>query len=509
MDFKSHNIRRDYNILLNSGFGTYGSVFKAINKKTSKYVAVKFFNNMIEKNDHIHFTNFQEINFLIMLAKCKYIIDISAVYSYKRRGKFKLCVVMPYYNMTLRTWINESHKIPVHKCMVMMMIIIKKIIMGIHYMHSKGIIHCDIKPANVLLSYKPGVLDIKDADVDVRIVDFGLSRFSGNINRIYDADGSDVHVLNYRAPEIQRRNNNFYHYSVDIWALGCVIADMNIRHGLLFNVLDDAEYKLYLKNLDSILDEKITNKFYNVVLKKILIKSMRKRPDICAVGRVFGMNLGDIERSNSKEIERMSNLIKFDNSRLDFSNHENRLKIINHIVLLLVDLNYANSEVIYGAVYLVDRIFYNSAYVCDSNDDILMVDICCLVAAGFIDYQEPSMNLWMKHIQKHVDVKQIYEMIMIVLQIEDFEIYKLLPMQYMVKYDEEIIFNLLLMLCDVNYLKMSPVAIFKVARKIRYHGDDYDVIGSILCRIGDYVHMYGEFYLLNFMSDDFKIKYNI
>ena len=52
--------------------------------------------------------------------------------------------------------------------------IVNKVTSALVYMHSKNIIHRDLKPENLLLTHKPKSGD----DVDVKIIDFGLSKVS-------------------------------------------------------------------------------------------------------------------------------------------------------------------------------------------------------------------------------------------------------------------------------------------------------------------------------------------
>ena len=58
--------------------------------------------------------------------------------------------------------------------------IVNKVTSALVYMHSKNIIHRDLKPENLLLTHKPKSGD----DVDVKIIDFGLSKVSSE-GRMY------------------------------------------------------------------------------------------------------------------------------------------------------------------------------------------------------------------------------------------------------------------------------------------------------------------------------------
>jgi cyclin-dependent kinase 7 len=74
------------------------------------------------------------------------------------------------------------------------------------------ILHRDIKPNNLLIN-RQGIL---------KIGDFGLAKFFGSPNRTY------THVVVtrwYRAPELLF-GARMYGTGVDIWAVGCVLAEI-------------------------------------------------------------------------------------------------------------------------------------------------------------------------------------------------------------------------------------------------------------------------------------------
>lgn len=83
---------------------------------------------------------------------------------------------------------------------------------GLNYAHSKGIMHRDIKPHNIL---------INPVDKTVKIADWGLAEYY-----LPEKEYSPkVAALFYKAPELIL-GYTFYDYSVDIWALGCVLAEL-------------------------------------------------------------------------------------------------------------------------------------------------------------------------------------------------------------------------------------------------------------------------------------------
>jgi len=104
----------------------------------------------------------------------------------------------------------------------------KQILAGVHYLHSLGVVHRDLKLENILLSRAAGSVG------DVKIADFGLSALvridedgydpeeSGKRKR-YDALKDMWGTKEYFAPEVI---NQAYGPQADVWALGCVLFEM-------------------------------------------------------------------------------------------------------------------------------------------------------------------------------------------------------------------------------------------------------------------------------------------
>jgi len=88
--------------------------------------------------------------------------------------------------------------------------ITKQILISLEFLHSMDIIHCDIKPENILLE------NVENAKV--KLIDFGSSCFSN------DRQSSYIQSRSYRAPEVILGLP--YSGKIDIWSLGCVVAEM-------------------------------------------------------------------------------------------------------------------------------------------------------------------------------------------------------------------------------------------------------------------------------------------
>lgn len=249
------------------GQGSYGSVYKALDKSTGKYVAIKHMQNIF--GDVIDgLRAFREINLLQHLKHAN-IISVLAVYV--ERNDFEnfndVCVILEFANSDLKNYIRSGVLLDMGDVVQ----ITYQILAGLNYIHSAGVIHRDLKPANVLL-FENGF---------TKICDFGLSRFVDvpaeqqaqlglpESEEEGEAEGDapeedlkiDVkaveeksqprvrsdrslsrkltsHVVTrwYRAPELILIEKN-YDSKIDVWSLGCIFAE-------LLNCLKNAQTSL-------------------------------------------------------------------------------------------------------------------------------------------------------------------------------------------------------------------------------------------------------------------------
>jgi serine/threonine protein kinase len=89
-----------------------------------------------------------------------------------------------------------------------------RLISAVEHIHSLGIIHSDIKRANVLVRRGPIPMAV--------LCDFGISLRENE--RVHVAK---VQTVNYRAPEVNfTKNTAKYSTKIDIWSLGIVILEM-------------------------------------------------------------------------------------------------------------------------------------------------------------------------------------------------------------------------------------------------------------------------------------------
>lgn len=108
--------------------------------------------------------------------------------------------------------------------------VIKSVLCGIGHIHEMSIVHGDIKPDNILINGE-----------EVKIADFGLAVELPPGYVLMDAGGT----VPYQAPEMWLKNG--YNSKVDVWAVGCTMAEMKLRES--FVVFEDKK----VRRIDSIL----------------------------------------------------------------------------------------------------------------------------------------------------------------------------------------------------------------------------------------------------------------
>jgi len=96
----------------------------------------------------------------------------------------------------------------------------KQIMLGLQYLHNDlDIMHRDLKPENIMINEKPLI---------VKIIDFGTCK---DLTKESGPHTSYVSTRWYRAPECVLRSN-YYGYQQDIFAAGCIMAEMYLGRPL-------------------------------------------------------------------------------------------------------------------------------------------------------------------------------------------------------------------------------------------------------------------------------------
>ena len=177
------------------GAGAYGEVWVGINTTTRRKVAVKFFLHQ----DAVDWSLLdRETEKMALLSSDRCVVQLLHV-GWESDPRY---YVMEYVeNGSLEGYLREHGALPVSEAVV----IFREIVVGMTHAHAKGVLHCDLKPANILL----------DGDNKPRLADFGQSRLASE-------QSPALGTLFYMAPE-QADLNARPDVRWDVYALGALL----------------------------------------------------------------------------------------------------------------------------------------------------------------------------------------------------------------------------------------------------------------------------------------------
>ncbi|EFY87997.1 putative cell division cycle related protein kinase 7 [Metarhizium acridum CQMa 102] len=186
------------------GSGTYGKVFKGVNVYTKGLVALKRI-RMEGERDGFPVTAVREIKLLQSLRHAN-IVNLQEVMVEKN----ECFMVFEYLSHDLTGLLNHpTFKLaPAQK-----KDLAKQLFEGLDYLHTRGVLHRDIKAANILVS-NTGVL---------KLADFGLARFYAKRHQLDYTNR--VITIWYRSPELLLGETQ-YTAAVDVWSAACVMVEI-------------------------------------------------------------------------------------------------------------------------------------------------------------------------------------------------------------------------------------------------------------------------------------------
>ena len=234
------------------GRGAFGKVNIGLNILTGRIVAIKSFN----KKNIVNESSKRKILYETNLMRGLFHPSVTKILETFESEKYMLIIMEYISGGNLQSFVKKRRKL----CEKTAKILFRQIIQGIKYIHSRGIVHRDIKLENILL----------DLNNIVKICDFGVGKLIKPNTILKDQCGTPV----YMAPEIIK-GEGYHGFPVDIWSAGVALYIM-LSGNLPFN--KDKEHDLEYSILNSEIKEiKDVSPEANNLLKNILMKDPNKR----------------------------------------------------------------------------------------------------------------------------------------------------------------------------------------------------------------------------------------
>lgn len=194
-----------YEVMNPLGKGSFGQVVRTLDFKTNGYVALK----MVRNKKRFHHQALVEVKILEHIRERDVESTSNVVhmldYFYFRNH---LCITFELLSINLYEFIKNNNFQGVSLGLIRRFAI--QLLAALRFLRKQHIIHCDLKPENVLLK--------NPTKSGIKVIDFGSSCFEDE--RVY----TYIQSRFYRSPEVILGIP--YDVAIDMWSFGCILAEL-------------------------------------------------------------------------------------------------------------------------------------------------------------------------------------------------------------------------------------------------------------------------------------------
>ncbi|XP_068446803.1 cyclin-dependent kinase 15 [Clinocottus analis] len=184
------------------GEGAYASVYKGVSRINGQLVALKEIRMKTEEG--VPFTAIREASLLKGLKHANIVVLHDIIHT-----RESLTFVFEYVQTDLAQYLSQ-HPGGLHSHNVRLFMF--QLLRALCFIHSRRILHRDLKPHNLLISYLG----------ELKMADFGLARSKSVPSQTFS---SEVVTLWYRPPDVLLGSTD-YSTALDIWGAGCIFVEM-------------------------------------------------------------------------------------------------------------------------------------------------------------------------------------------------------------------------------------------------------------------------------------------
>jgi len=194
-----------YELIEQMGGGGMGIVFKALDRRLGRSVALKFLPSDVSLEDEMGARFLREAKVVASLDHP----NVCSVLEVEQLDDGQLFMVMPWYEgETLKQKIVRG-PLAVDEAVDYA----SQVARGLAHAHAAGVVHRDIKPANLIIT----------PSGQLKILDFGVAKVG---DRSLTLAGAVLGTLSYMSPE--QATGDPVDHRTDLWALGSVLYEMLI-----------------------------------------------------------------------------------------------------------------------------------------------------------------------------------------------------------------------------------------------------------------------------------------
>ena len=211
-------IADEYEIIKQLGSGSFQESFKASKKGCQGYFVI----DKLKKNIKDIPVLDELIKNAFQILKDINHVNVIKIIDFKEDSDYYYCIYEYYNGGSLYDYLNYLKENNKSFSEEEVQYIIKQLVEAIKYLHNKGIVHRDIKPAHIFINYdseedlsKKNILKAK-----IKLIDFYVSAHLEKGNFLDTVVGTHL----YMSPEIIKHRN--YNEKVDIWSLGATFCEL-------------------------------------------------------------------------------------------------------------------------------------------------------------------------------------------------------------------------------------------------------------------------------------------
>ncbi|MEM9490781.1 MAG: serine/threonine-protein kinase, partial [Myxococcota bacterium] len=199
-----------YQVLERIGAGGMGKVFKVVHTKLGKVFALKIISGALASESKVREQFYREARTASSLSHP----NIASVVDYGEDSAVGAFMVMEFLSgEPLSVRLARKHRLDVATAAE----IVGQMAEALDYIHNQGIVHCDIKTENILLTKLPGS---KRSRMQAKLLDFGLARSTTSEHTTASVAGTPHYVAPERLRGDQPSPSN------DIYGLGILFYEL-------------------------------------------------------------------------------------------------------------------------------------------------------------------------------------------------------------------------------------------------------------------------------------------
>ena len=241
---------KDFEFIEIIGEGSFGRVFKCKKKETEQVLAIKVMKKQYLISNH-------QIKYAV--SEAQIMKNLNHPYLLKLLYTFQtpcnLFMGLEYCENGDLSQILDEHSLLEEK---VAKFLVAELILGMNFLHSKGILFRDLKPENILI----------DAEGHIRLADFGLAK--------QGVEGQDVRAQSfcgspaYLAPEMLKKEG--VTKAGDVYQVGVVLYEMLVGIPPYYN----DNIKILYQNIEK--GKLKIPKYFSAEAKKCLLKMLHRNP---------------------------------------------------------------------------------------------------------------------------------------------------------------------------------------------------------------------------------------